>query len=208
MIMPIIMIALCLLGSIGYFILIKHKSVKKQHQSTTQDFINIVDIKDNFLYTRDGYIMSYFRIQPISIELLSEREKESLCNVLTAELSSINEPFKFLAISRPVDISGLLEEYTEILHNTKDQIQKSLLRKEIYEMNDYALSGEVVERQFYIVLWQKHNKNAESDLLKRTKEFMKCFDNCGVKCTLLREGEILGLCNLVNNSIYESNREE
>jgi len=114
MIMPITMIALCLLGGVGYFLFSKINFNTKQEENTAQDFINIVDIKDNFLYTRDGYIMSYFRIQPISIELLSEREKESLCNMLTAELSSINEPFKFIAISRPVNISGLLEEYTQI----------------------------------------------------------------------------------------------
>lgn len=208
MIMPLIMIALCFLGSVGYFIFCKINNVNKKHENTAQDFVNIVDIKDGFLYTKDDFIMSYFRIQPISIELLSEREKESLCNTLTAELASINIPFKFLAISRPVDISGLLEEYTEILHNTKDHIQKALLRKEIYEMNDYALSGEVVERQFYIVLWQRYHEDVENDLLKITKEFMKRFESAGIRCELLRDGEIVGLCNLVNNSINESNGEE
>ena len=208
MIMPITMIALCLLGGVVYFLFSKINFNTKQEENTAQDFINIVDIKDNFLYTRDGYIMSYFRIQPISIELLSEREKESLCNMLTAELSSINEPFKFIAISRPVNISGLLEEYTQILHNSKDHIQKELLRKEIYEMNDYALSGEVVERQFYILLWQKYKEGVESELLKKTKEFIRCFDSCGINCILLAEGEIVGLCSLANNSIYDSNGEE
>ncbi|WDV44057.1 hypothetical protein PV797_11005 [Clostridiaceae bacterium M8S5] len=207
MIMPIVMIALCLVSGIGYFIYTKLSVKTKKEENTAQDFINIIDIKDNFLYTKDGYIMSYFKIQPISIELLSEREKENLCNMLTAELSSIEELFKFLAISRPVDISKLLEEYTELLHNSTDQIQKTLLRKEIFEVNDYALSGDVVERQFYIVLWQKCNEGAESHLLKRTKEFMKRFDSCGINCTLLKEGEILGLCSLVNNSVYENGEE-
>jgi type IV secretory pathway VirB4 component len=202
------MIALCLLGGVGYFFYTKLNVTTKQEENAAQDFVNIIDIKDNFLYTKDGYIMSYFKIQPISIELLSEREKENLCNMLTAELSSINEPFKFIAISRPVDISGLLEEYTELLHNSNDHIQKELLRKEIYEMNDYVLSGEVVERQFYIVLWQKYHEDVESNLLKKTKEFIKRFDSCGINCTLLNEGEIVGLCSLVNNSIYESSGEE
>lgn len=204
MIMPIIMITLCLLGGVGYFFYSKLNVTTEQEVNSAQDFVNIVDIKDNFLYTKDSYIMSYFKIQPISIELLSETEKENLCNTLTAELSSVNEPFKFIAISRPVDISGLLEEYTQLLHNSHNHIQKELLRKEIYEMNDYALSGEVVERQFYIVLWQKYHEDVESELLKKTKEFIKRFESCGIDCTLLKEGEIVGLCSLVNNSIYES----
>ncbi len=208
MILPIVMITLCLIGGIGYFLYTKLTFSNRDVENTAQDFVNIIDIKGNFLYTRDGYIMSYFRIHPISIELLSEREKEALCNSLTAELSSINEPFKFLAISRPVDISGLLEEYTDILHNTKDQIQKTLLRKEIFEMNDYALSGTVVERQFLIMLWQKYHEGIEEDLFKKIKEFMRRFDTCGVRCTLLEKGEIVSLCNLVNNSVYERGGED
>jgi hypothetical protein len=203
MMLPIIMIALCLFGGIGYFFYAKFVMSNKTQVNTAQDFVNIVDIKDHFLYTKDDCVMSYFKIQPLSIELLSEREKESLCNMLTAELSSLNEPFKFIAISRPVDISALITEYTDILHNSNDQIQKALLRKEILEMNDYALSGEVVERQFYIVLWQKYCDGVEEDLIKRAKDFIRRFESCGVPCTLLKEGDIVGLCSLVNNSIYE-----
>ena len=206
--LPVIMIALCLFGGIGYFFYAKFMVSNKTQVNTAQDFVNIVDIKDHFLYTKDNYVMSYFKIQPISIELLSEREKESLCNMLTAELSSLNEPFKFIAISRPVDISSLISEYTELLHNSTDQIQKTLLRKEIYEMNDYALSGEVVERQFYIVLWQKYYDGVEEDLIKRVKDFIRRFESCGVPCTLLKEGAIVGLCSLVNNSVYEKSEVE
>ncbi len=75
MILPIVMITLCLIGGIGYFLYTKLSNPNRNKENTAQDFINIVDIKDNFLYTRDGYITSYFRIQPISIELLSEKVK-------------------------------------------------------------------------------------------------------------------------------------
>lgn len=201
------MIALCLLGGVGYFILSKRNNKEKEEKDTAQDFVNVADIKNNVLYTRDGNIMSYFKIQAISIELLSDIEKENLCNMLTAELSSIDRPFKFLAISRPVDISSLLDEYTEILHNTNDHIQKELLRKEIYEMNDYALSGDVVERQFYIQLWQRYYEGAESDLIKNTWEFIKRFENVSIKCELLSDGDIISLCNLVNNGDYENMEE-
>lgn len=208
MMLPMIMIALCLFGGIGTFFFMKFMVSHKKQINTAQDFVNIVDIKDHCLYTKDDHVMSYFKIQPISIELLSEREKETLCNMLTAELSSLNEPFKFIAISRPVDISALISEYTDLLHHSSDQIQKALLRKEIYEMNDYALSGEVVERQFYIVLWQTYCDGVEDDLLKKTKDFIRRFESCGVTCTLLQEEDIVGLCSLINNAVYEKSEVE
>lgn len=203
MIMPIVMISLCLLFGMGFLIYKNYKTTGKEEENTAQDFVNVVDIKDNFLYTLDGYVMTYIRIHPISIELLSDKEKESLCNSLTAELSSISKPFKFLAVSRPVDISLLLEEYTNLLSSTEDHIQKALLRNEIYQMNDFALSGDVVERQFHLILWEKYSAGIENDLLKRTKEFVKKFENAGIKCDILQSYDIIRLCNLVNNPAYQ-----
>ncbi|WXR60949.1 hypothetical protein WG909_11690 [Peptostreptococcaceae bacterium AGR-M142] len=76
----------------------------------------------------------YIKINSISIDLFSETEKEQICRALTAELSSIRKPFKFLAVSRPVDISPLINEYTQLLSETNNQKQKELLRNEMMVM--------------------------------------------------------------------------
>jgi len=139
----LIIIVLCLISGVGFFIFKKNKIANYQttDTDTAQSFINVMDIKDHCLYTLDGSVMTYINITPISIELLSEREKEYLEIGITAEFRNLNKPFKFLAVSRPIDISGLLEEYKDILLKSDDQVQKVLLRKEIYVMSDYALSG-------------------------------------------------------------------
>ena len=181
----------------------KNKS-KTSESNTAQEFINVKDIKNNFLYTLDGYVMTYININPISIELLSEREKEHLEISITAEFRNLNKPFKFIAVSRPVDISGLLEDYKKIISETDDQVQKVLLRKEIYVMSDYALSGEVLQRKFYIMLWEKYKNGIENELLKRTKDFSKRFENNNIKCSILERFEIITVLNLINNPHYES----
>ena len=68
-------------------------------------------------------------------------------------LSSAQYPFQLLAVSRPVDISPLLSELSATLTSSSDVKQKELLKQEIVEMGAFALSGEVVERQFYIKIW-------------------------------------------------------
>lgn len=48
----LIAIILCLIFGIGFFIFKKTNSIKKSSDSNTaQEFINVKDIKDNFLYT-------------------------------------------------------------------------------------------------------------------------------------------------------------
>jgi hypothetical protein len=116
-------------------------------------------------------------------------------------MSSIQYSFKFIAVSRPVDISPLISELSELL-TTSDPKQKELLKQEILEMSTFALSGEVVERQFYVVIWDKAEQGAEKDLLVKAKEFASNFTDNGISCDILEQQDIVRLCNLINNPAY------
>lgn len=180
---------------------IKNYAIKNltKEQQTAQEFVNVKDIKDKFLYTLDGFLMMYIKINPISIELLSDREKKLLCRMLTAELSGEQKPFKFIAVSRPVDISPLIGEYTAIMANSQDEKQKELLKSEMMVMSNYALSGDVVERQFYFMIWEPYEEGVEGDIAKRAYEFAGKFENCNVSSEILKYQGIIRLCNLINN---------
>lgn len=204
---PIIMLAVTLIG--GGILLLFLKTGKKSPQTdtdniaiqTAQQFINVKDIRDRYLYTRDGMVFVYFRIHAISIDLYSKSEKNVLIKTLTAELSDIQYPFKFMALSRPVDISPLITEMSEMLKEAEDK-RKELLRQEILQMGDLALSGEIVERQFYIALCEKQEEGSERDLLKRAVLLCEKFAASGIACDILAEKEIVRLINLVNNPSY------
>jgi hypothetical protein len=205
MLLPIAMLLLCLIGGGAVLFYLKankpgSKSPTNLSGQTAQQFVNVQDIRDNFLYTQDGWLLCYLRIFPISLDLLSSTEKKLLINKLTAELSSIRFPFKFLAVSRPVDISPLISELVKDIP-TADLKQKELLRQEIAEMNTLALSGEVVERQFYLILWQKQ-ENGERELLEKAKRLVQHFGDGQVQAHVLKQHEIVQLCNLVNNPSF------
>ena len=116
-------------------------------------------------------------------------------------MSSIQHEFQFLAVSRPVDIGPLLMELTALLA-TDDPKQKELLKQEIAEMNTYAISGEIVERQFYIIICDRVDDDMQRELLNQAKQFSQAFIDCGIDCSLLSRQEIVRLCNLVNNPAY------
>lgn len=205
--LPIFVIIICIVGGGVLYYSIKQSRIKNQmqisqSQMTANDFVNVKDIKDRFLYTRDGQIIAYIKINPISIDLFSDTEKEQICRGLTAELSSIQKPFKFLAVSRPVDITPLINEYTALLGETTDQKQKELLRNEMMVMSNYAVSGEVIERQFYFAIWTRYQEGIEKDFLKECYEFVNKFDSSNISCDIIEEQEIVRLCNLINNPAY------
>ncbi|TCL57645.1 hypothetical protein EDD76_108180 [Kineothrix alysoides] len=207
LIFPIIMLAVTLIGGGILLLFLKNGKGSRETETesaalkTAQHFINVKDIQDKYLYTRDGMIFVYLRIHSISIDLYSNSEKNVLIKTLTAELSNIQYPFKFMALSRPVDISPLITEMGEMLKYAEEK-RKELLRQEILQMGGFALSGEIVERQFYIALWEKQEEGCERDLLKRASLLCEKFSTGGIMCDILTEKEIVRLLNLVNNPSY------
>ena len=136
---------------------------------------------------------------PISIALLSFREQKTLIKQITSELSTEKDPFHFLAVSRPVDITLLLDQYTELRKDTDNPIQKDLLRYEIEEISRFSFSNEVVERQFYFYIYEKYTEDSERELKKHISDFARHFEHTGIKTEILKQADIIRLCNLVNN---------
>lgn len=206
MILPVIMLSLCVIGGAAFFIYIKIESKRSKTninhaEKTANEFVNVRDIQGNLLYTLNGMALCFLRVTPISIDLYSKNEKQTLMRALTAEMSANQHDFQFLALSRPVDISPLLMELSDLL-STADAKQRELLKREIMEMSTYAISGDIVERQFYILLWDYADDDVQRELINRAKQFALNFTDCGVCCELLSQREIVRLCNMVNNPAY------
>lgn len=211
MLLPIIMILVCVLLGGGTLLFLKFSERRKKAKSrdkeelaqmTANEFVNVKDIRGSFLYTRDGMVLAYLKIFPISTELFSKNEKRLIAKQLTASLSSGQYPFQLLAVSRPVDISPLMAELSSTLTASSNIKQKELLKHEIVEMGGFALSGEVVERQFYIKIWDRVADGVERDLLQKLKYLAGYFADCGIQAEILEQQDIVRLCNLVNNPAY------
>ena len=74
---PIIMLTVTLVGGGIFLLVLKHQ--KPKHQSseesaairTAQEFINVRDVKDKYLYTKDGLVLTFLRVHGVSIDLYS-----------------------------------------------------------------------------------------------------------------------------------------
>lgn len=69
-------------------------------------------------------------------------------------------------------------------------------------MSTFALSGDVVERQFYLQLWDKSADGVEQDLLQKLKYLEGYFSDVSIRTEILEQQDIVRLCNLINNPSY------
>ena len=172
---------------------------KEEKQRSCNDEINILDIKNNAIYTRDNYVIMALKLNSINIQLFSKKELTQKVKEITSELSSDLRELKFLSISRPVDVTELVEKLREILSKSDIQKQKNLLKQNIKETIRLTITGEVVERQNFITIFEKNSDTAEKELLKRAMDLVNKFGNCGIKVDILNEQELIQLCNSTLN---------
>ncbi|MGN0973172.1 MAG: hypothetical protein ACI4OT_00355 [Bacilli bacterium] len=184
---------------------------KKEKKKSCNEEINILDIKNNAIYTRDNYVIMALKLNSINIQLFSKRELNQKVKEITSELASDLKELKFLSISRPVDVTDLVEKLRGILSKSDIQKQKNLLKQNIRETIKLTITGEVVERQNFITIFDKNSDMVEKELLKRAMDLVNKFGNCGIKVDILNEKELIQLCNStlnINFAFREDNEYE
>ncbi len=180
----------------------KRKNNFKNKNLTAQHFMNIKEIADDYIYSNDGFVFYYIKVNGIDTLLYTEDEKERMINNLSANFSDIAKyPFKFFAVSKPSDIKDLIEFNKLQLESENDYIKRDLIKEEINELINQNLKGETVEREFYFMVWEKV-KN-QSKAYGRAKDIVEAFEDISIKAKIINKREIYIMLNLINNGIME-----
>ena len=174
----VVFLILVLIGTIcAYFIFFRKKETLNEEEikiKTAQDFTNVKDIKDCFLFTNDDLVFTYLEVQPISMEMLSDSEKQLITKNITSALSVEKKPFKTLSFPKEIDLSFLIYKYENMYKVASTETEKKLIRLEINKMKEIMFEKASNEFKFYFILWEKSEDT--SLLLKRSKDFIQRFE--------------------------------
>lgn len=200
----------------------KQKAGQDTKILTANEFTNVKNVNGCFLYSKDDHIFIYLRIHSLNIDLLPDEEKRAKTSNLSASFGSDNKDFVYFTYPREIDLDSykndLKKRHGEEIGNIG---KKRLLQEMILEANDLATSGENYEHQHFIKLWtwsgpEQDRLENEQALRYRAEEFKIRYESIGTKADILKEQDILKMCNLFangvqapfdiidNNMIYES----
>ncbi len=177
---------------------------KKAKTVTANEFINLANVRGQFLYTKDNMIWQFIKVQPISTALMNEKEKELLTLKMTREVSPTKVPFKILFFSRPTDVRQIIEYYENIKASTDDTKKRDCLSKTIKYFSKLSTGNGVLERQTFIALWTQNEKQKEDDLMQKTIEFRNSLSASGVHCSIADEKELIAMLGLFYNPSFSS----
>lgn len=172
------------------------KLYQKRNKATANnqslnEFLNVKNIKENFLYTLDGHVIQFIKVEPINIELLTDDELESKMNFSSIEFSEEQQPYKILVIPRAVDISEHIEEQEELKRKIDDDVGIEIINNRIISTTEIVENKNIIENEFYIMIYDSYKDNIENELMKRANNWVNRLKNCGYRSDLLYEREII-----------------
>lgn len=157
--------------------------------------LNILDIEDNIFYSLDNKVSIYIKIEPILFEYLSSDEKSIIVKRLTRELAGERDIIKIITMSLPISTVEVDKYLDEKRNSAKNSFKRSMLLKQIDDINKLSYRGEMIEKQVIIQLFQSSVDNVNEKLEKRAKEFVIKLQNAGITGHILNKREILQLFN-------------
>lgn len=166
-------------------IIIKNKS------KSLNEFLNIKNIDENFLYTLDNKVITFIRVCPINTELFSEEELENKMDSMSVEFSNEQYPYSIFVIPRKVDISEYVKEQEELKKNIQDEISIKIVEKRIIATHELVADKNIIENEFYLYIWEDESDNVKEKILKRANNWRKRFKDCGFETEILEKTQII-----------------
>jgi len=167
------------------------KLFKKKTEQTLNEFLNIKDIKNNYLYTLDEQVIVFIKVNPINIELLSDSELERKMDSNSIEFSSEQYPYKIMVIPRAVDISEHIREQEQLKKTLDDDVCIEIINNRIIATTEIVENKNIIENEFYIMIYDNYRDNIEHELNKRVNSWVNRLNNCELKCEVLEERDII-----------------
>ena len=126
--------------------------ILKTNKMSTQDHLEIEDIRDDLVLLKDGRVSLVIETGAVNFDLLSEEEQEAKIKNFAGMLNSLNFQMQIVILTERSDLTGYMERLSGF---KESQTSKALIRQiEIYIqfIKNLTFNREVLDKRFFVVI--------------------------------------------------------
>ncbi len=189
-------------------------------KSTTQNFIELEEIKDDVFLLRDGSMGCIIEVGAVNYWLLSAEEQQSMIYAYANLLNSLSFPIQILILSKKMDVSTYLDYIEDRIKKQNNPLLKNVLLSYKNFIKNIVKKNSVLEKRFFFVIpfsplelgisginARSLNKEylfsrAKTSLYPKRDHLLRLISKIGLKPKILLKQEIVELFyNLYNPSV-------
>jgi hypothetical protein len=145
-------------------------SKSKKVSVSTQQHLDIAEIRDDVVVMKDGTIRSVIMVSSINFALKSEDGQNAVINAYVRFLNNLSFPLQILIQSRELDI----DNYINFLKEKEKQQTNRLLKVQTADYIEYIKEltslGEIMNKRFFVVVPYSVLSDKKRGFFKSLKE--------------------------------------
>ncbi|MFZ5365825.1 MAG: hypothetical protein ACOZBZ_00850 [Patescibacteria group bacterium] len=121
-------------------------------RASTQEHLEIEDIKDNIVILKDGSCCLILATTAINFGLLSEKEQDALIFAYAALLNSLTFPIEIVIRSKRKDVTSYLKLLEGEISKQVNKLLAEQMKKYQKFVEDTVKKNNVLDKSFYVVI--------------------------------------------------------
>ena len=124
----------------------------KQLKASTQESIDIYDIRDDTIILKTGGAAVVLQTTAVNFDLLSEREQDSMIAAYAGLLNSLSFPIQVVIRSKKMDVSTYLEKLQHVEEGQPNEKLRGQIRGYHKFIEELITQNDVLDKKFYVVI--------------------------------------------------------
>ena len=121
-------------------------------KASTQEHLDIEDIRDNLVIRKDGSAVAVLRTTAVNFDLLSEREQEATIEAYASLLNSLSFTIQVLVRSKRLKIESYINKLRKEKEERKNEKLKKQMANYINFITNLTKKNEVLDKKFYLAV--------------------------------------------------------
>ncbi len=155
------------------------KKGKKISSVSTQQYLDILEIKDDVVVMRDGTIRAVLLVSSINFALKSEDEQNAIISSYISFLNNISTPIQIVIQSRDLNVDNYIEYLKGKERSQTNRLLKAQTAEYIEYIKELVSIGKIMNKKFFVVV-------PYSPFSDKHKSFMSQFSETFKPASILR----------------------
>jgi type IV secretory pathway VirB4 component len=130
----------------------KNKMIRNKVATSTQQYLDIAEIKDNTVIMRDGTLRAVLSISSINFALKSEDEQNAVISSYVGFLNNISSMIQIVIQSRELNIASYLEYLGQREKEQTNKLLKIQTAEYIEYIKELISIGKIMNKRFYVII--------------------------------------------------------
>ena len=134
---------------------------------STQQFLDIAEIKSDTVIMRDGTLRAVLLVSSINFALKSEDEQNAIISAYVSFLNNIDFPLQIVIQSRELNIEGYLNSLKQKVKEQTNELLKMQTEEYIQYILELISMSKIMNKRFYIVVTYNPLSDKQKNFFQR-----------------------------------------